>query len=102
MVRVCKCSRKPMNEGAFKAYHGDHTKTQFCGECGQKYELELSKVESIRVYFEGGVSGYISIDDLRELLVPDLNDLIADSIDDHTSVWGGPGPDCTTKRREAA
>ena len=26
----------------------------------------------------------------------------ADDIDDHTSVWGGAGPDCITERREAA
>ena len=25
-----------------------------------------------------------------------------DDIDDHNSVWGGPGPDCMTKQREAA
>jgi hypothetical protein len=25
-----------------------------------------------------------------------------DDYDDHTSVWGGAGPDCTTERREAA
>jgi hypothetical protein len=29
-------------------------------------------------------------------------ELFSDEIDDHTSVWGGAGPDCITVRREAA
>uniref|UniRef100_A0A6H2A519 Uncharacterized protein n=1 Tax=viral metagenome TaxID=1070528 RepID=A0A6H2A519_9ZZZZ len=28
--------------------------------------------------------------------------LVSDGIDDHTSVWGGAGPDCPIMRREAA
>jgi hypothetical protein len=31
-----------------------------------------------------------------------IQNLGADAIDDHTSCWGGAGPDCPIGRREAA
>ncbi len=102
MIRVCKCSRTPMSQAHFEVYHTGMRGKKFCGSCGGPFELEESRVKGIRVYYEGDSPGYISIDELRELLAPDLNELIADDIDDHTSLWGGPGPDCFTERRESA
>ena len=78
------------------------------------FENKYAGPEEILVRLKRGCLAWVPINQLRELmegneveyrftdgnLCAGCND--ADDIDDHTSRWGGAGPDCKTGRREAA
>jgi hypothetical protein len=59
------------------------------------------KVTHIVVNTEFGYMD-LPIDDAKEILPSRFFDQFDDDIDDHNSTWGGAGPDCITKRLEAA
>jgi len=56
------------------------------------------KIKSIVVEDEFGRYIDMDIDDFKKLKISGFNPHGDDDIDDHTSVWGGAGPDCNIGR----
>ena len=87
----------------------------FCPVCffstNKDYEAKLDrvilkedsiKIKSIVVEDEFGRYVDMDINDFKKLKISGFNPHGDDDIDDHTSVWGGAGPDCISVRLEAA
>ena len=60
------------------------------------------KIKSIVVEDEFGRYIDMDVNDFKKLKISIFNPHGDDDVDDHTSVWGGAGPDCINGRLEAA